>query len=203
MSAALHSTSPTTSLSHVATASTGTLPASSVMPAVFILASPAGSLSRAVTAITSTSTASLATSAALRIGLSPATCLFSAGMMPFGLQLADEHFNFDFPGLSTDKLTNDGVTMSINTSNREDFAFDGGFNGGSSVAGDPSPSFAYNPASSMPSVMSMHIPIPSGRLRPRSGYSHLLRPLRPNQLPLRPASSVDAQPLGFSAMKVF
>ncbi|KAJ7817381.1 hypothetical protein B0H14DRAFT_3474706 [Mycena olivaceomarginata] len=157
MSAALHSTSPTTSLSYVATASTNTLPASSVTPAAFILTSPApaGSLSRAATAIISTSTASLATSATLSVGLSPVTCLFSAGMMPFGLQLADEHLNFDFvgmnfgpiplfpsststsqPGLSTDKLTNDGVTMCINTSNREDFAFDGGFNGSSGVAGD-------------------------------------------------------------------
>jgi hypothetical protein len=91
--------------------------------------------------------------------------------MPFGLQLADEHFNFDFVGmdfgpmplfpsststsqlgLSTDKLTNDGVTMRINTSNREDFVFDGGFNGGSGVAGDPSPLFAYNPVGSAPSA---------------------------------------------------
>ncbi|KAJ7839847.1 hypothetical protein B0H14DRAFT_3697277 [Mycena olivaceomarginata] len=125
-SAALRSTSPATSLSNAATAFTGTLPASSATPA----------------------------SAAL-----------SAGTMPFGSQLTEEEdFNFDFVGMdfgsmplfpfststsqlgpSTDELTNDGVTMHINTSNREDFAFDGGFNGGSGVAGDPSPSFAYDP----------------------------------------------------------
>jgi hypothetical protein len=91
--------------------------------------------------------------------------------MPFGSQLTDEDFNFDFVGmdfgpmplfpsststsqlgLSTDELINDGVTMRINTSNREDFAFDGGFNGGSGVAGDPSPSFSYNPRGSAPSA---------------------------------------------------
>ncbi|KAJ7808798.1 hypothetical protein B0H14DRAFT_3482001 [Mycena olivaceomarginata] len=94
--------------------------------------------------------------------------------MPFGSQLAvNNEFNFVvgmdfgptlmalFPsstststsqlGLSTDELTNDGVTVRINT-NREDFAFDGGFDGGSRVAGDPSPSFAYNPMGSAPSA---------------------------------------------------
>ncbi|KAJ7310665.1 hypothetical protein DFH08DRAFT_974348 [Mycena albidolilacea] len=131
-SAALCSTSPATSLSNAATAFTGTLPTSSAMPA----------------------------SAAL-----------SAGTMPFGSQLTDEDFNFDFVGmdfgpmplfpsststsqlsLSTDELINDGVTMRINTSNPEDFAFDGGFNGGSGVAGDPSPSFSYNQRGSAPSA---------------------------------------------------
>ncbi|KAJ7834339.1 hypothetical protein B0H14DRAFT_2590926 [Mycena olivaceomarginata] len=105
----------------------------------------------------------------------PATWLSSAGTMPFGSQLAVNHeFNFVvgmdfgptlmalFPsstststsqlGLSTDELTNDSVTVRINTSNREDFAFDGGFDGGSRVAGDPSPSFAYNPMGSAPSA---------------------------------------------------
>ncbi|KAJ7870986.1 hypothetical protein B0H14DRAFT_3439801 [Mycena olivaceomarginata] len=93
----------------------------------------------------------------------------STGMMPFGSQLADD-LNFDFVGmdfgpmplfpsssstsqlgLSTDQL-NDGVTMRINTSNCEDFAFDGGFNGGGGVAGDPSPSFAYNLTDGAPSA---------------------------------------------------
>ncbi|KAJ7726081.1 hypothetical protein B0H14DRAFT_3519191 [Mycena olivaceomarginata] len=163
-SAALHSASPATSLSHAATAFTGTLPASSATPAAFSPASPAGFLSMAATAITSTSTTSSTTSAALSAGLSPATCLSSAGTMPFGSQLADEHFNFDFVGmdfgpmplfpsstsmsqlgLSTDELTNNGVTMCINTLNREDFVFDGGFNGGSGVAGDPSPLICLQP----------------------------------------------------------
>ncbi|KAJ7834370.1 hypothetical protein B0H14DRAFT_2590953 [Mycena olivaceomarginata] len=100
--------------------------------------------------------------------VSPATCLSSAGTMPFGSQLAvNNEFNFVvrmdfgltlmalFPsstststsqlGLSTDELTNDGVTVRINTSNREDFAFDGGFDGGSRVAGDPSPLICLQP----------------------------------------------------------
>ncbi|KAJ7853840.1 hypothetical protein B0H14DRAFT_3136743 [Mycena olivaceomarginata] len=153
MSATLRSTSPATSLSNAATAFTGTLAASSATPAAFSPTSPAASLSSEAAAITSTSTASSATSAAL-----------SAGTMPFGSQLAGNNFNFDFVGMdfgpmplfpsasATDELTNDGVPMRINTSNREDFAFDGGFNGGSGVAGDPSPSFVYNPTGSAPSA---------------------------------------------------
>ncbi|KAJ7735666.1 hypothetical protein B0H14DRAFT_2639115 [Mycena olivaceomarginata] len=73
------------------------------------------------TTITSTSTASSVTSATLS-AVSPATCLSSAGTMPFGSQLAvNNEFNFVL-GLSTDELTNDGVTVRINTSNWEDFA---------------------------------------------------------------------------------
>ncbi|KAJ7860803.1 hypothetical protein B0H14DRAFT_3445774 [Mycena olivaceomarginata] len=108
--AALHSTSPATSLSNTTTAFTGTLAASSAMPAAFSPTSPAASLSSEAAAITSTSTA--------------------AGMMPFRSQLAGNNFNFDFVGmdfspmplflsststsqlgLSTDELTNDGMTM--------------------------------------------------------------------------------------------
>jgi hypothetical protein len=89
--------------------------------------------------------------------------------MPVGSQL--ENFNFDFEGmdfgpmplfpsststshlgLSTDELINADVTLRINTSNREDFVFDGGFNGGGGVAGNPSPSFAYNSRGSAPSA---------------------------------------------------
>jgi hypothetical protein len=47
---------------------------------------------------------------------------------------------------------NDSVTVRINTSNREDFALDGGFDDGSRVTGDPSPSFAYNPMGSAPTA---------------------------------------------------
>jgi hypothetical protein len=44
------------------------------------------------------------------------------------------------------------MTLRINTSNREDFVFDGGFNGSGGVTSDPSPSFAYNSRGSAPSA---------------------------------------------------
>jgi hypothetical protein len=48
-----------------------------------------------------------------------------------------------------------------------------------------------------PSVTSMHIPILSGHLRPHPGCGQLYGRYVLSNFPLRPASSVDAQPLGF------